>query len=170
MANLDDGRCRALLGAARVGRLATVTDDGLPHVVPCCFALVGERLYSVVDGKPKSSTQLRRLDNIRANPGATLLVDHYDDDWTRLWWVRADGRARIIDPAAEPADPADRAEYDRAVDALAERYEPYRRQRPTGPLVVVEIERLSGWAFADPDAGIPVRPADDPPGDGAEGT
>lgn len=144
MTSLDAARCRALVAEARVGRLATVTPDGLPHVVPCCFSVVGDRLYSVVDGKPKSTANLRRLDNIRARPVASLLVDHYDDDWTRLWWVRVDGRARVV----EPDDADGRDEYETALDALAAEYGQYEEARPAGALVVVDVERLTGWAYA----------------------
>ncbi len=149
MTTLSADRCRALLDAAPVGRLATVTADGRPHLVPCCFVLLDDRVYSVVDGKPKSTSQLRRLDNIRANPATALLVDHYDDDWTQLWWVRADGTARVIDPVAGLSI-GDRVEYVAAVDALAGSYPPYRETRPDGPLVAIDIDRLSGWAWSDP--------------------
>jgi len=143
---MDRETARRLVEAAPVGRLATVTADGRPHAVPCCFALVGERVYSAVDGKPKSTTVLKRLDNVRANPVATLLVDHYDDDWTRLWWVRLDGLARIVDDAAE---------RDTALDALAARYRQYRRDRPEGPMLALDIERWSGWSF-DPAGPAPA--------------
>ncbi len=91
---------------ARVARLATVTPEGRPHVVPCCFVLAGDRdvLYSAVDGKPKSTLALRRLANIRANPHASLLVDHYADDWSALWWVRVDGAARLVTEGNERDD------------------------------------------------------------------
>ena len=84
---------RQRLAGARVARLATLTPDGRPHVVPCCFALVEDTLYSAVDGKPKTTLALRRLDNVRAHPACSLLVDHYADDWAALWWVRVDGTA-----------------------------------------------------------------------------
>ncbi len=170
MTTLDRDRCRRLLAAARVGRLATVTADGRPHVVPCCFALVGDRLYSVVDGKPKSTTNLRRLDNIAARPSAALLVDHYDDDWSQLWWVRAHGRARVLDPDGPNLEPVAGTtttaaatgpgrEYDLAIDALADRYRPYRESRPDGPLVAVDVERLTGWAFDEAGPADPADPA-----------
>src|SRR4051794_26234471 len=101
---MDRSEMRRRFGNARVARLATVTRDTRPHVVPCCFALAGDRgaIYSAVDGKPKSTTALRRLDNVRANPFATLIVDHYDDtDWSQLWWVRVDGAARVIESGGE---------------------------------------------------------------------
>ena len=97
---------------ARVGRLATVTDEGHPHVVPCCFALAAddEVVYSAVDAKPKSTLALRRLANLRAQPYASLLVDHYADDWSALWWIRVDGAGRVIDGGPE-RDLADRAAH-----------------------------------------------------------
>src|SRR5947207_15569308 len=87
--------------AAPVARLATVTADGRPHVVPCCFALTGDRIVTAVDGKPKSTLALRRLDNVRAHPAAALVVDHYDDDWSQLWWIRADGDGRVVEDGPE---------------------------------------------------------------------
>ena len=82
-----------LLSAARVARLATVTAAGLPHIVPVTFAVHDGVIYTAVDAKPKSTRLLRRLDNIRHNPGVAVLADHYEDDWAALWWVRADGSA-----------------------------------------------------------------------------
>jgi PPOX class probable F420-dependent enzyme len=131
---------RARFAAAMVARLATVRADGRPHVVPVCFAVDGDTVVSVVDAKPKRSQQLRRLDNVRAHGHAALLVDHYDADWSRLWWVRADGDARVID---------DGPEHTRAVDLLAEKYEQYRATRPSGAVIVVEVGRWAGWS-ADP--------------------
>src|SRR3954462_4875423 len=102
---MDTDEMRVRVAEARVARLATVTHDGRPHVVPCCFALsctaAGDVLYSAVDGKPKSTIALRRLANLRANANASVLVDHYSDDWTTLWWVRVDGLGRVIDDSAE---------------------------------------------------------------------
>jgi len=147
---IEPAAAKALVARARVGRLGTVTAEGRPHLVPCCFAVVGDTVVSVVDGKPKSTGQLRRLDNIRARPAASLLVDVYSDDWTQLWWVRVDGRARVLEPAVlESGD-----EYEIGVDTLVEKYPQYRADRPTGALVVIDIDQLSGWAFTDrsPDA------------------
>ena len=90
---MDEARCRARLSAARVGHLATVRPDGRPHVVACCFAVQGDRLWTAVDAKPKATARLQRLDNVRAHPWASLLVDHYEEDWDALWWVRVDGPA-----------------------------------------------------------------------------
>src|SRR5438067_11615009 len=86
---------------ARVARLATVGPADRPHLVPCTFAVEGDRIVSVVDAKPKRTTALRRLDNIRANPNVTVLEDRYDEDWRRLWWGRADGTATVAEGGAE---------------------------------------------------------------------
>lgn len=133
---MDDAMMRRRLSEARIGRLATVRENGRPHLVPCCFVVDGERLYSVVDAKPKRTLALRRLDNVRANPGVSLLVDRYDEDWSQLWWVRADGRARVGD------DPGERA---RAVELLTAKYPQYRAAPPPGDLLVIEIEQWRAW-------------------------
>ncbi|MEU8238466.1 TIGR03668 family PPOX class F420-dependent oxidoreductase [Actinoplanes missouriensis] len=125
---------RRRFAAARVARLATVAAGGEPHLVPVTFAVLGERIVFAVDHKPKSTTHLRRLDNIRARPDVCLLADAYDEDWSRLWWARADGVARVLD--------TDEA----AVDALAERYPAYVERRPHGPIVSIAVSRWSGWA------------------------
>jgi PPOX class probable F420-dependent enzyme len=127
---------RERFAAARVARMATADGAGRPHLVPIVFALDGETVYSVVDAKPKRTGSLRRLDNIRANPAVALLVDHYAEDWAALWWVRADGRGRILDPAQA-------GEASRAVALLAARYP---QQIATGPVLAVEVQRWSGWA------------------------
>ena len=81
--------------------LASVRPDGRPHLVPIVFALVGDTVYSAVDHKPKASVRLQRLENLRHEPRCSLLVDHYDDDWGRLWWVRADGTAEVLDTGTD---------------------------------------------------------------------
>lgn len=126
---------------ARVARLATVDGSGQPHLVPMVFALDGDRIVSAVDHKPKRTTALRRLDNVAANPRVSLLVDHYDDDWSQLWWVRADGTARILtDEAAGTADTR------QAIDLLVARYEQYRARRPEGPVLEIVVKRWTGWS------------------------
>ncbi|MGQ0574209.1 MAG: TIGR03668 family PPOX class F420-dependent oxidoreductase [Pseudonocardia sp.] len=129
---------RARFAGARVARLATVSAAGVPHLVPVTFAVLGERIVFVVDDKPKTTTRLRRLDNIAARPSVCLLVDVYDDDWSRLWWARADGTATVLDPGADVAD--------EAVDALAARYPAYVQRRPRGPVVSIEVNTWTGWA------------------------
>jgi len=123
--------------AARVARLATAGADGRPHIVPICYALDGDTLYFAVDAKPKRTTNLKRLRNIGANPAVSILVDHYEDDWARLWWIRLDGRARIV---------TDDAERERALDLLAQRYPQYRTAKPGGPVVAVAIDGMNGWS------------------------
>ncbi len=129
---------RRCFAAARVARLASVDERSRPHVVPIVFALAGETIYSVVDAKPKRSTELRRLQNARANPRVSALVDHYDDaDWGALWWVRADGIARVLG--------LDEPEAARAIELLARRYP---QQRAVGPVLAIDVERWTGWSAA----------------------
>jgi PPOX class probable F420-dependent enzyme len=135
---LTAAEARARFAAARVARLATADAGGRPHLVPIAFAVTGDTIYSAVDAKPKRTRALRRLANVRENPAVSLLVDHWDeDDWAALWWARADGRARVLDP--------DDPEARRAVDLLSERYP---AQRGAGEVLVVEVECWSGWAAA----------------------
>jgi PPOX class probable F420-dependent enzyme len=135
---MDPGDARARFAATPVARLATAGLDGRPHVVPVVFALGGDTLYTAVDHKPKRTQRLRRLANIAANPSVALLVDHYEDDWSALWWARADGTARLLDPAE--------AEAARARSLLEARYAQYRAATPEGVVVAVDVERWSGWA------------------------
>jgi PPOX class probable F420-dependent enzyme len=136
---------RARFAAARVARLATAGGDGRPHLVPVTFAVEGDTVYTAVDdAKPKATMRLRRLANIAANPAVALLADHYEDDWAALWWVRADGTARVV----EPGEP----EAVRARDLLAARYAPYRDAPPPGPVIAVAVERWSGWSAEAPRA------------------
>jgi PPOX class probable F420-dependent enzyme len=124
------------LAEARVGRLATADAGGVPHVVPFVFAMDGETIYWAVDEKPKRSRELKRLANVRANPNVELVVDHYEEDWQRLWWVRASGPARIV-PEGE--------ESTRALQLLAEKYSQYRASPPPGPVIAVEVAHLGWW-------------------------
>ncbi len=137
---LEETEIRRRVAAARVARLATVDPAGQPHLVPICFVLDGDVLYSAVDEKPKRSPRLKRLANVRANPAATVLVDAYDEDWSRLWWVRLDGRARVLE---------ERAERERALALLAGKYPQYRAQRPRGPVLALTIGGWRSWAAAD---------------------
>jgi PPOX class probable F420-dependent enzyme len=122
---------------ARVARLATVDTDGQPHLVPCCFALIGDRVVSVVDAKPKRTQDLRRLANIRAQPRVSVLVDEYDEDWARLWWVRGDGAARVVVGGPE---------REQALDVLRAKYPQYQEQPPEGPVVEVTVDDWRGWS------------------------
>jgi PPOX class probable F420-dependent enzyme len=120
-------------GDARVARLATVGPDGRPHVVPICFALDGDTLYTAVDEKPKSTRRLRRLANIEANPRVEVVVDRWDEDWSKLWWVRLAGEARIVE------------QDERGLELLLAKYRQYRDRPPAGPFIVVTIQRRSVW-------------------------
>lgn len=123
--------------AARVARFVTISPGGRPHIVPCTFALAGDTVYSAVDHKPKTTARLQRLSNIRANPAVAMLADHYAEDWTALWWVRADGQASIIEDAASMAGP---------LDLLAKKYPQYAERRPDGPVIVIQVGQWTGWS------------------------
>jgi PPOX class probable F420-dependent enzyme len=129
---------RARLLDARDPRLATVSGAGQPYTVPITFALDDSTLFFVIDNKPKSTLDLRRLRNIRENPHVSVLVDHYSDAWDTLWWVRADGRAEIWEDEQLRAAP---------VSLLSLKYPQYREQVPEGPVVAITVESLSGWSF-----------------------
>jgi PPOX class probable F420-dependent enzyme len=120
--------------AARVARLATVGHDGAPHLVPIVFALVDDVIYSAVDAKPKRHGRLRRLANIAHEPRVSVLADRYDDDWTLLWWVRADGVARVLPSSAA------------ALDALTGKYPQYRAEPPPGPFLEIQVGHWSAWS------------------------
>jgi PPOX class probable F420-dependent enzyme len=132
---------RRFVDAQRIARLATVDEAGRPHVVPVCFALVGDHLYTAIDEKPKRGDvrNLRRLRNIAAQPDVQVLFDVYDDDWSRLRYVQVRGRARIVEPASQ--------QHAVAVAALRARYIQYREMGLESlPVIAVEIERAVGWA------------------------
>lgn len=131
-----EDEARARFAAARVARLGTVTPDGAPHLVPVTFALDGDVVWWAVDAKPKRHRSLRRLDNIAAEPRVSLLVDHYEEDWDLLWWVRADGTASV----------AGGLEAARGLEALAARYPAYRAAVPEGPVVRVAVHRWRWWS------------------------
>ena len=134
---MDEREARVRFAHARVATLATITPDLAPHLVPCTFAVLGDAIVTVVDDKPKRTRRLQRLANIAVNPRVALLADHYADDWSALWWVRADGAAAVVDGG-------DR--HVAAVRALAARYSPYAERAPTGPVIWVEVRRWTGWA------------------------
>ncbi|MEJ7648338.1 MAG: TIGR03668 family PPOX class F420-dependent oxidoreductase [Nakamurella sp.] len=134
---LPADEARERFSGERVARFASVSATNVPHLVPITFAVIGDRIVFVVDDKPKSTQYLRRLENIAAHPQVCVLADVYDDDWSKLWWARADGVASIAE------------RNDEAVDALAVRYPHYVDRRPTGPVVSIDVTRWSGWAAAD---------------------
>lgn len=135
---MTEEQCRACFADARVLRLATADAAGTPHLVPATFTVDGNTVAIAVDHKPKRHTDLKRLRNITENPAVALLVDHYEDDWERLWWVRADGTARVL--SNEDAT--------QLVDALVDKYRQYRDTRPSGPVIEISVTRWSGWASA----------------------
>jgi len=123
---------------ARVGRLATTTSTGRPHLVPVVFALVGDNVWTAVDAKPKSTRELRRLANIESNPRVSMLVDQYEDDWSALWWVRVDGDATVVSVDAEDGR--------LALSALAAKYPQYAAQVPAGPLIRITVGSWTSWS------------------------
>src|SRR6266851_7798094 len=134
---MDTDEMRRRIATMNVARLATVSRDGRPHIVPITFAATDEALYFAVDRKPKKTTDLQRLRNIEANPAVSVLFDHYEADWTKLWWVRVDGSARIV---------IDGALFENGIALLTQRYAPYRSARSVGPVVAIAVERMTGWS------------------------
>jgi PPOX class probable F420-dependent enzyme len=120
-----------------VARLATTDPDGRPHLVPIVFVVEGSTLYSAVDRKPKRSRTLRRVENVRVRPDVTILVDHYEDDWDHLWWIRLRGRGRVLDAGAE---------RERALDLLATKYPQYLLDRPDGAVLAVDVVEIREWS------------------------
>jgi len=153
--SLPNAAERALLETQRVGRLATVDADGMPHVVPVCYALVDRTLYVVLDEKPKrvAARALKRVRNILANPRAALVVDHYEDaDWSRLAWVMARGQAEIVEPGEELAA---------ALRALRGRYPQYlSMDLDQSPMIALRIEKITRWGkptLIDEDTAIGAK-------------
>ena len=135
------------LRSARVGRLATLTPDGKPHVVPFVFVVMDRgsatRLYWMVDEKPKRSKELQRLRNIEHQPAVELVVDEYDEDWEALWWVRARGTARVV---------VETDERDAALGVLRAKYPQYESTDDPGLIVAIEVETITGWEpSSDPE-------------------
>jgi PPOX class probable F420-dependent enzyme len=136
--NLSEAEARARFAGSPVARLATADATGVPHVVPVTFAVEGTVIYFAIDHKPKRSSSLRRLRNISENPAVALLTDHYADDWSALWWARADGRAEIW------PDGGGRL---RALDLLQSKYHQYVEIPPRGPVVAIHVGAWTGWGF-----------------------
>ncbi|MDQ4004840.1 MAG: TIGR03668 family PPOX class F420-dependent oxidoreductase [Actinomycetota bacterium] len=136
---MDPETMRRLVAEARVGRVATIDPDGKPNVVPFCFVLAGDTLYTSVDHKPKEGRRLRRVENLQRDPRVTVLVDHYEEDWPRVWWVRARGTGRVVDDAAE---------VERGNRLLAEKYAQYADDPPPGPILAIEISEWRGWSYS----------------------
>ena len=124
---------------SREAYLATADSSGRPHIVPIGFVIDNDTIYFAVDSKPKQTVNLKRLRNIAANPAVAVLFDRYDEDWSRLWWVRVDGTAcQVDDPTAS-----------HVVDLLAAKYRQYGQHRPGGPVIAISMDRISGWEAAD---------------------
>lgn len=161
MVNLDttliDPGLRRRITRARVGHLAT-SDGTRPTVIPVCFVLLGDTVYQAIDAKPKSVAprRLRRVKNIQANPQAALVVDHYAEDWLRLWWVLLHGRARLVTPGPEQG---------RAIAALRRKYPQYRTTTPLAAdalVIALDVRRLRHWPASHPGrrgAAPAARPA-----------
>jgi PPOX class probable F420-dependent enzyme len=133
---MDRSVARRRVAEARVGRLATLTSEDRPHIVPCCFVLDDQTVYSAGDAKPKSTLALRRLENVRLHPSCSLLVDHYSEEWTELWWVRVDGSGRVIEQGGE---------RERALTLLKAKYRQYGETPPPGAVVALDIARWRMW-------------------------
>jgi PPOX class probable F420-dependent enzyme len=136
--DLPEAEARRRFAAARVARMATSDQSYQPHLVPVTFAVRGDVVVIAIDHKPKRSTDLKRLRNIAGTGLVSLLVDEYSEDWSRLWWVRADGRAEVLQEAREEP-----------LDWLAAKYEQYRRARPAGPVIRIQVHRWRGWAATE---------------------
>jgi PPOX class probable F420-dependent enzyme len=140
---LPDGSVRDRIDAARIGRMATVRPDGTPHIVPITFAISNETLVTAVDAKPKRTTKLQRLQNLRANPAVSIIVDHYADDWSALWWIRIDGLAKVVDRELESSDAPARSA---ATETLIAKYPQYQVTPPDGPVIIVQPTRWTMWS------------------------
>lgn len=146
-------RVRRLVAPARVGHLATV-GHGQPGLVPVCFVLLKDTIYHAIDDKPKRDPRtLARLRNIRAKPSASFLVDHYEEDWRRLWYVLLRGRARVL----ESPDPEQR----RAIMALRRKYRQYRRALPLdadATVIAIDATTLRDWRASSAGRRRSTRP------------
>ena len=132
---------REFLDAQRVARLATADAVGRPHVIPICFVTEGDTVYFTIDEKPKAGVRLKRLSNMQANPSVAMVVDHYEEDWSRLGWVMLHGRAEILDRGSE---------HDRAQAGLRARYRQLRAMRIEAlPVVAIRIERATSWGHLE---------------------
>jgi PPOX class probable F420-dependent enzyme len=134
---LSGDEARRRLARSRVAHLGTAAASGQPHVVAVTFAVDGDHIYTAVDHKPKTTSNLKRLRNIAENPLVSVLADRYSDDWSELWWARADGRAVVLDDAGQTAAP---------IALLTSRYPQYRQARPDGPVIAIEVHHWTGWS------------------------
>jgi PPOX class probable F420-dependent enzyme len=128
---------RTRVAAARVARLATVRTDGTPHIVAVTFALEEDIVVSAVDHKPKRTHELQRLRNLQERPTASLLVDHYEEDWSKLWWVRLDLDVEIVRDGTRRTD---------LLEPLIRKYAEYRVTAPGGPVLVMAVRSTTSWS------------------------
>ena len=133
---MDDAEALHRLAAARVGRFVSITPDGRPHIVVVTFAVIGLNVVHMIDEKPKTTMRLQRLQNVETLPVASLLVDHYEEEWNQLWWVRVDGEVSIE---------KDGGNWWEARSRLKGKYRQYRNTPPTGPAIFLSIDRLTHW-------------------------
>jgi PPOX class probable F420-dependent enzyme len=132
---VDEAEARRRFADGRVARLATVARDGRPRVVPCCFVLTGDVVYSAVDEKPKTSPDLARLKDMAVHPDVTFVVDHYTEDWDDVWWARIRGTARMATGDEEVL----------AVALLRDKYPQYRSHQ-LARVVAVDVTEVRGWS------------------------
>ena len=126
-----------LIMSVPVATLATLRPGGSPHLIPIVFVVSDERVITAIDGKPKQQVTPARLRNIGADPRVSILVHHYEDDWSRLWWVRIDGTARVL---------VEGDEFSQGMAALRERYPQYQATPLPGPVIVVDPVEVTGWS------------------------
>jgi PPOX class probable F420-dependent enzyme len=136
---MNETEARRRAEAARVARLGSLTPDGRLHLVPICFVLDGNTLYTAIDEKPKRSARPQRIANLLAHPEACVLVDTWDEDWSQLWWVRFRGRARVLEEGSE---------REQAIELLRGKYEQYGAHE-LGAVIAVDLEELRSWAAVD---------------------
>ena len=132
-----DPEQRRRVADAPVARLATVRPDGSPHLVPISFAFENETIVTAIDHKPKKTASLQRLRNIEAVPAVSVILDHYEDDWSKLWWLRADGSARIVPGGRERED---------GIERLTQKYHQYRIAAPRGPVILISVAKWTSWS------------------------
>jgi PPOX class probable F420-dependent enzyme len=132
--DLEQAEARRRFADGRVARLATVAADGRPRLVPCCFVLAGDVVYSAVDEKPKASPDLARLRDMTVHPDVTFVVDHYDENWDTVWWARVRGRARMASGDEEAS----------AIVLLRDKYPQYQAHQ-LARVVAVDVTELKGW-------------------------
>ncbi len=132
-------RVRHFVAQQRVGRFATADETGMPHVVPVCFVELTGRVYIVIDEKPKTTTRLKRIRNIQANPQAALVLDEFSEDWSRLAWVMLRGGADVLEAGPE---------HKAAIAALRDKYAQYRAMAlDDRPVIRLTPERVNAWGL-----------------------